>query len=219
MRIALVGGTGALGTGLAARWSEKHEVLLGSRSYDRAKAASDKVKSTMAELKIKASVDPYENYHAIAKAEVVVLCLAYEQAMAAVRQLVAGFSNQVVISPLSPMMPINDLFQYIRPREGSAAMQLRQLLPGQTELVSAFQGLPASKLLDVRRTINFDVPVFTDSGSARKKTFDLIRDIKYLRPLNGGPLELAHLGEMMGPLWRSIASLNKMRDPSFKFLE
>jgi len=219
MRIALVGGTGALGTGLAARWGEKHEVLLGSRSLDRAKAASDKVRSIMADLNIKANVAPYENYHAIDRAEVVVLCIAYEQAMAAVRQLIAGFKNQVVISPLSPMMPINEVFQYIRPREGSAAMQLCQALPKETEVVSAFQGLPASKLLDVRRSINFDVPVFTDSGSARKKTFDLIRDIKYLRPLYGGPLELAHLGEMMGPLWRSIASLNKMRDPSFKFME
>ncbi len=219
MRIALVGGTGALGTGLAARWGEKHDVLLGSRSYDRAKMASDKVRSMMADQNIKVNVEPQENYHALVKSEVVVLCIAYEQALATVRQLMAGFKDQVVISPLSPMMPTNDAFQYVRPVEGSAAMQLRRLLPRDVELVSAFQGLPASKLLDVRRTINFDVPVFTDSGAARKKAFDLIRDIKYLRPLNGGPLELAHLGEMMGPLWRSIGSLNKMKDPSFKFLE
>jgi predicted dinucleotide-binding enzyme len=117
------------------------------------------------------------------------------------------------------MMGSEGGFDYVAPKEGSAAMQLVNILPEEVDVVSCLQGLPASKLLDVRRSLNFDVPVFADSGSARKKAFELIRDIRNLRPLDGGPLRLAHIGEMMGILWRNLGALNNMKDPSFKFLE
>lgn len=218
MRIALMGGTGSLGMGLAARWADHHEILLGSRSYDRARDACEKVRSMLGE-KSAGNIEPLENYHAVRKAEVVVVCIDYEHAISAVRDLIAGFRDQMVISPLTPMGGSAGNLGYVRPREGSAAEQLGGILPQGTEVVSCFQGLPASKLLDLNRSLSFDVPVFTDSGSARKKVFDLIRDIKFLRPLYGGPLSLAYLGEMMGPLWRNLGSLNKMRDPSLKFSE
>ena len=124
-----------------------------------------------------------------------------------------------MISPLTPMFGSEGNYQYLRPKEGSAAQQLAAMLPEKVHVVSCFQGLPASKLLDAKRSLNFDVPVFTDSGSARKKAFDLIRDVKHLKPLYGGTLDLAYMGEMMGILWRNLAVLNKLRDPSYKFLE
>lgn len=219
MKIALMGGTGSLGMGLAVRWAESNEILIGSRSYDRARDACDRIRSMVTDPRAKLNIDPYENYRAIDRAEVVVPCIGYEQARSAIRDLMAGFNDQIVITPLAPMIGSEGRFEYIRPKEGSAAMQLLNMLPDRTKIVSCFQGLPASKLLDVKRTLNFDVPVFTDSGSARKKVFDLIRDIKFLKPLYGGPLDLAYLGEMMGPLWRNLGALNKMKDPSFKFIE
>jgi len=218
LRIALMSGTGSFGMGLAARWADHHEILLGSRSYDRARDACERVRSMLGGSS-GMKIDPMENYHAIKGSEAVVICIEYEHALPAVRDLLGGFKNQIVISPLSPMGGSPGGLGYVRPREGSAAEQLSALLPEGAEVVSCFQGVPASKLLDLGRSLNFDVPIFTDSGSARKKVFDLVRDIKFLRPLCGGPLSLAYLGEMIGPLWRNIASLNKMRDPSLKFIE
>lgn len=171
------------------------------------------------DAKARSNVSPRENYHAIEESEIVVLCIGYEQAMGVIRQLIGGFRKQLVISPLSPMMQSADRFAYIRPKEGSAAAQLAGLLPSGVDVVSAFQSIPASKLLDVNRALNFDVPVFADSASARKKVFDLIRDIRYLKPLWGGDLDLAYLGEMMAPLRRNVAALNKLKDPSYKFVE
>ena len=219
MKIALMGGTGPFGMGLAARWADSHDILLGSRSHDKARYACLKVKEMITDPKARARVDPYENYHAIEKSDVVVVCIDYEHAITTVRELIGGFGDQLVISPLAPMMGSEGGFDYVAPKEGSAAMQLVNILPEEVDVVSCLQGLPASKLLDVRRSLNFDVPVFADSGSARKKAFELIRDIRNLRPLDGGPLRLAHIGEMMGILWRNLGALNNMKDPSFKFLE
>jgi NADPH-dependent F420 reductase len=219
MKIALIGGTGAMGTGLAARWAGPHQVMIGSRDYERAKTACDEIRDIIPDPKAKTNVDPFENYHAIQKSEVVIPCIGYEHAIPTMRDLIAGFKDQILISPLTPMMGSEGNFQYIRPKQGSAAMQLASILPEKVSVVSCFQGLPASKLADVNRTINFDIPVFTDSSGARKKVFDLIRDIRYLKPLYGGPLELAYLGEMMGVLWRNLGYLNRLRDPSFKFPE
>jgi len=219
MRIALIGGTGAMGTGLAARWAQSHEVMIGSRDYDRAKAACDRIRDLISDSNARSNVDPYENFHAIKKAEVVIPCIDYEHAVPTVRDMVAGFKDQVLISPLTPMMGSEGSYHYIRPKQGSAAMQLASIMPEKVAVVSCFQGLPASKLADVNRTINYDIPVFTDSGSARKKTFELIRDIRYLKPLYGGPLDFAYIGEMMGVLWRNLGFLNRLKDPSFKFPE
>ncbi len=219
MKIALMGGTGPFGMGLAARWADSHDILLGSRSQDKARSACQKVREMIADPKAKNRVDPYENYHAIERSDVVVPCIDYEYAITTVRELIGGFEDQLVISPLAPMMGSEGGFDYIVPKEGSAALQLVNILPEKVEVVSCLQGVPASKLLDVGRSLNFDVPVFADSGSARKKAFELVRDIRNLKPLYGGPLRLAHIGEMMGILWRNLGALNKMKDPSFKFLE
>ena len=219
MKIALIGGTGALGTGLATRWAQSHEIYIGSRDYDRARLACDIIRDIITDPRVKTNVDPFENFHAIQKAEVVVPCIGYEHAIPTIRELIAGFRKQIILSPLTPMMGSEGNFHYIRPQEGSAAMQLVSILPEKVSIVSCFQGLPASKLADINRSINFDIPVFTDSGSARKKAFDLIRDIRYLKPLYGEPLEFAYLGEMMGVLWRNLGYNNKLRDPSYKFPE
>ena len=219
LRIALVGGTGPFGVGLAVRWADLHEILIGSRNRERATSACKRIGEMLPDRRAMDNLQARENYHAIEESEVVVPCIAYEYAIPTLRELIGGFDDQIVISPLTPMMGSEGSYQYLRPQEGSAAQQLAAILPKRVQVASCFQGLPASKLLNTRRSLNFDVPVFADSGSARKQTFDLIRDIKHLKPLHGGPLESAYLGEMMGVLWSNLAALNKLRDPSYTFLE
>ena len=219
MDVALLGGTGRYGMGLAARWAGAHRVYIGSRTYEKAKAACQRVGSMLGRGPETSSPLPRENYDALKEAEIVVICIPYEQAISTVRTLIGGFEDQIVISPLSPLVRAGDLYTYLTPREGSAAMQLYQMLPEGVEVVSALQNVPASKLLDLERPLAYDVPVFADSGSARKKVFELIREIKFLRPVYGGPLELSALGEMLGALWRNVGKLNKMDDPSLKFVE
>lgn len=212
-------GTESLGIGLALRWGDNHEVILGDRSYDRAKEACDRVRSSLADLNMKADVDPDENYGAIEGSDVVVICSPYEAAIGSVEDLRAAFSKQIIISPLSPKASVDGETGYIRPREGSASLQLKNILPQDVDVVSCFQGMPISKLMDLRKRLTFDVPVFADSKSARSKVFKLIRDIRFLRPLVGGCLENSYLGEMMGPLRMNIGELNQMDGPGFKFPE
>ena len=217
--MALLGGTGRLGMGLAARWAENHRVYIGSRNRQRAKFACQQVASLLRRERDTVSLVPRENYDALQEADVVVICIPYEQVLSTVRSLIAGFEDQIVISPMSPIVESRNLFNYLRPSEGSAAMQLYNILPETVKLVSALHNLPASKLLDIGTPLQYDIPIFTDSGSAKKKVSDLIRDIRFLRPVYGGPLEFSALGEMLAALWRNVGRLNKMDDPSVKFLE
>ena len=209
MKIALVGGTGDIGTGFAVRWGQKHEIIIGSRNVDKAKESAAAVLQL---LETVGNVQGTDNASAVAAADVVVLCVPYEHLASVTTGLLDSYRSQIVISPVVPMIYNGKFFQYQPPAEGSAALQARMLLPKGVRVVSAFHTICAAALQDIKRVMKADVFVCGDDAEAMEIAVELAGEIKSLRPLNAGPLAVSSMVESLTPFLLNVARKNKIKD-------
>src|SRR5512139_1401303 len=110
MKIALVGGTGDIGTGFAVRWRQKHEIIIGSRNEDKARESAAAIMQMEA-----ANVRGMDNAGAVAEADVVVLCVPFEHLTSVTGDLRDFYQSQIVISPVVPMIYNGRFFQFNPP--------------------------------------------------------------------------------------------------------
>ncbi len=209
MKIALVGGTGDIGTGFAVRWGQKHEIIIGSRNVDKAKESAAAVLQL---LETVGNVQGTDNASAVSTADVVVLCVPYEHLASVTTGLLDSYRSQIVISPVVPMIYNGKFFQYQPPAEGSAALQARMLLPKSVRVVSAFHTICAAALQDIKRVMKADVFVCGDDAEAMEIAVGLAGEIKSLRPLNAGPLAVSSMVESLTPFLLNVARKNKIKD-------
>jgi hypothetical protein len=196
MKIALVGGTGDIGTGFAVRWGQKHEIIIGSRNVDKARESAAAVLLLLGEV---GNVQGTDNASAIATADVVVLCVPYEHLASVTAGLSEAYKSQLVI-------------QYLPPIEGSAALQARSLLPKGVRVVSAFHTICAAALQDIDRVMKADAFICGDDAEDIDITAQLAGEIKSLRPLNAGPLAVSSMVESLTPFLLNVARKNKIKD-------
>ena len=215
MKIALVGGTGDIGTGFAVRWAANHEIIIGSRKADKAKESAAQV---MKMLEGKGNVRGEDNGSAIASADVVVLCVPYEHLVSVTSDLKASYQNQLVVSPVVPMSYNGKHFEFVPPKEGSAALQARSLLPAGMRIVSAFHTICAAALQDKDNELKADVLICGDDAEAIAIVSGLASEIKNLRPLNAGPLAVSAMVESLTPLILNVARRNKIKDAGIKIV-
>ena len=209
MKIALVGGTGDIGTGFAVRWGQKHEIIIGSRNVDKARESAAAVLQL---LETVGNVQGTDNASAVAAADVVVLCVPYEHLAFVTTGLLDSYKSQLVISPVVPMIYNGKFFQYQPPAEGSAALQARMLLPKSVRVVSAFHTICAAALQDIKRVMKADVFVCGDDAEAMEIAVGLAGEIKSLRPLNAGPLAVSSMVESLTPFLLNVARKNKIKN-------
>jgi NADPH-dependent F420 reductase len=209
MKIALVGGTGDIGTGFAVRWGQKHEIIIGSRNVDKARESAAAVLQL---LGAGGNVQGTDNASAIAGADVVVLCVPYEYLASVTAALSESYKSQLVISPVVPMTYNGKFFQYHPPAEGSAALQARMLLPKGVRVISAFHTICAAALQDIERVMKADAFICGDDAEAIKIAVELAGEIKSLRPLNAGPLAVSSMVESLTPFLLNVARKNKIKD-------
>ena len=209
MKIALVGGTGDIGTGFAVRWGQKHEIIIGSRNVDKARESAAAVLHLLDAV---GNVQGTDNASAVAAADVVVLCVPYEHLTFVTTGLIDSYKSQVVISPVVPMIYNGKFFQYQPPAEGSAALQARMLLPKGVRVVSAFHTICAAALQDVKRVMKADAFICGDDAEAMEITVELAGEIKSLRPLSAGPLAVSSMVESLTPFLLNVARKNKIKN-------
>jgi NADPH-dependent F420 reductase len=209
MKIALVGGTGDIGMGFAMRWGQKHEIIIGSRSAEKAKESATLFKE---QLGAAGNIQGNDNASAIASADAVVLCVPYEHLAYVTSGLRGSYNSQLVISPVVPMTYNGKFFQYQPPSEGSAAMQARSLLPPDVKVVSAFHTICAAALQDIDRVMKADVFICGDDAQSVEITAQLAEEIKSLRPLIAGPLAASSMTESLTPFLLNVARKNKIKD-------
>jgi 8-hydroxy-5-deazaflavin:NADPH oxidoreductase len=215
MKIALVGGTGDIGTGFAVRWAANHEIIIGSRKADKAKeSAADAMKM----LEGKGNVRGEDNGSAIAAADVVVLCVPYEHLVSVTSDLKAFYESQLVVSPVVPMSYNGKHFEFVPPKDGSAALQARSLLPAGMRVVSAFHTICAAALQDKDHELKADVLICGDDAEAIALVSGLASEIKNLRPLNAGPLAVSGMVESLTPMILNVARRNKIKDAGIKIV-
>lgn len=210
VRVAIIGGTGALGIGLAKRLSRTHAVLVGSRDAEKAKSAAAKVRGVT-----RRDVWGGVNLDAASKCDVAVVTIPYDSIGTILPPIANALAGKLAVSAVVPMVRRGKDFVYGL-EKGSAAEEAAALLPN-SEIAAAFHTLPARPLASESR-IAGDVPVATDSDGAYARVGSLIAGTG-LRPLRFGPLSSSRMLESLTPTLLNIALLNGMKNLTLKFAD
>ncbi len=218
MKIAILGGTGSIGEGFALRWAAKHDIMICSREVDRAvKAAQEYTGALLNKGLLCCGIAGCTNETGIKDVDVVVLSVPYQGVVPLLKNLKPCFKDQIVISLVVPMKK-NKLFEYTPPKQGSAALEIRDILPQSVKVVSAYHNVSAKKLANLESSLDYDVVVCGDDDGAKRTVMGLTREIKSLRPLDGGGLASSYMIESLTPFLINLAIRNGLSDIGVKFV-
>jgi hypothetical protein len=218
MKIAILGGTGSIGEGFALRWAEKHEILVCSREIERAvNVASDYTHILSNKGILCCGIKGCGNEDAIKDADVVVLSVPYQGVVSLLEKLSPLFNAQIVISLVVPMKK-NKWFEFTPPKQGSAALEIQEILPKSVKVISSYHNVSARKLAKLELNLDYDVVVCGDDDNAKKTVMELTHEIKNLRPLDGGGLASSYMIESLTPFLINLAIRNGLSDLGVKFV-
>lgn len=180
--IAVLGGTGALGSALAKRWAKvEYRVIIASRTRDRALTAAAALKAELPNAKIEGdALAP-----AAAQADIVVLAVPYaahRETLEAVRSVLAG---KLLVDTTVPLRPPK-VGTVQLPPAGGAAVEAQQIVGSGVRVVSAFHNVAAAKLA-AGGAVGCDVLVSGDDPAARDEVIDLVAAIG-IKGWHAGPL-------------------------------
>jgi len=186
-RIAILGGTGALGTGLVRRWTQAgHAVIIGSRTLEKAEAALAELKQVMAEWgATKLDVAAMENLDAARAADIVVLTVPFAHQKSTLEHVRPALEGKILVDVTVPLMPPK-VGTVQLPPEGSAGMAAQQLLGDGVKVVSAFQNVAAHHLQE-GHGIECDVLVCGNDKDARAEVIGLVEACG-MRGFHAGPI-------------------------------
>jgi NADPH-dependent F420 reductase len=197
--IAILGGTGPEGFGLALRWAQAGEtVIIGSRDAKRAQDAAEKIKQKVARAKISGE----ENLAACAAADLLVLTIPFEGHAALLKQLKPAIRpGSIVIDTTVPLAASvgGRASRTLGIWQGSAAQETAELVPKGIPVVAAFQNL-GSELLNADGPVDCDVIVCSDDPAASQTVRHLAAKIPGVRAIDGGKLENARILEQITAL-------------------
>jgi len=216
-KIAILGGTGAEGSGLAYRLGKAGEhVLIGSRDPARAAATAKQLRETLGGG---APIEGMENSAAAAACDVAILTVPFSGIAALLKQLKGTWkTGTVVIDATVPLAASvgGAATRMLGVWEGSAAEQTRELLPAGVSLAAAFQNLSA-ELLASHASVDCDVLVCGDDEQAKQTAIELIGKIEGARALNGGRLENARIVESLTALLIGLNMRYKVHTAGVRF--
>jgi NADPH-dependent F420 reductase len=209
-KLAIIGGTGDLGMGLAVRLSKHYEVLIGSREEAKAQKSAEQVRVISG-----GSVLGCTNDDAAGACDVGILAIPDLPTTEMLRDLAPSLRGKLVISPIVPMKFQDGVFSYTL-REGSAAEKVASAI--EARVASALHTIPAEKLLKHDQALELDVLVAADSRETFMEAAELISKIERLRPLHAGPLGVSRMVESMTPLLLNVGRFSKIRSPSIRIV-
>lgn len=206
-RIAVIGGTGPQGKGLAYRFARHgHEVVLGSRAAEKAESVAGEIRERLAADAREGTVSGAVNADAAQGADVVLLAVPYDGHDELVATL--PLAGKVVISCVNPLafdkrgpygLPVDG-------GEGSAAESAQRIAP-EARVVGAFHHVAAASLWSDEEYLDHDdVLVCADDAEARELVMELARTVTGKVGVNAGKLRLAR---QLEPLTAVLISINK----------
>ncbi|MFC4248378.1 NADPH-dependent F420 reductase [Natribaculum luteum] len=210
MRIALLGGTGDIGEGLALRLARDttHEVVVGSRTAEKAASAVEEYADRLGD-DLTAELSSAENDDAAVDADVVAVCVPPYHVSDTVESVAGRVDDDaVLVSPAVGISRDDEGFHYNRPPHGSVAEVAAEAAPDAVPVVGAFQNLAAGALADLEHDLGFDVIVTGDDADAKATVTALVEEIDGLRALDGGALANSAEVEAMTPLLINLAVEN-----------
>jgi 8-hydroxy-5-deazaflavin:NADPH oxidoreductase len=207
--IPIVGGTGALGFGLALRLAAaEQEVVIGSRDAGRAEEAAARIRERVSN----ALVAGMENAAAAALGEVVLLTVPFRAQSENLTNLKGTLrEGQILVDATVPLAAAvsGKATRLLGVPQGSAAEQAQEMVPDGVTVISALHTVDASTLSDLAKKLDQDVLICGDRKDPKRKVAELIDLIPGLRPVNAGALETARFVEALTPLLISVNIRNK----------
>jgi hypothetical protein len=198
--IAVLGGTGPEGFGLALRWARAGEtVIIGSRDASRAREAAAKIKAAVGS---DAKVTGDENISACAGADLLVLTIPFEGQAALLKQIKPSISRgSIVVDATVPLAASigGRATRTLGVWQGSAAQQTAELMPDGVSVVAAFHNTSA-EVLNSDARVDCDVIVCSDDADAAAIVRRLAAKIPGVRAIDGGKLENARILEQITAL-------------------
>ncbi len=197
--IAILGGTGDQGLGLALRFCRSgRRVVIGSRKTERALAAAEEVRKQVSG----ADVEGLGNEAAAAAAQIVILSVPFEHTASTVKGIRESLrEGQIVVSMTVPLATAvgDGAVRTVGIWQGSAAELVQSLVPEGVEVVSAFQNVSSHRLQRLEEPVECDV-VVSGPKAARQQVMALVPLVEGLRALDGGPLSNARIVEELTAL-------------------
>jgi hypothetical protein len=211
MRIALCGGTGNIGEGLALRWAyhTDHEVLVGSRDPERARGKAEEYETELSSRGVDCTVRGFDNAMAADRADVVVLAVPAYHLVDTVEAVADRLDDDdVLVTPAVGMKRDDDGLHYNPPSAGSVSALAADAAPEDVPVVGAFHNLAAGRLANLDADLDWDVLVFGDDEDAKDIVSMLTGEIAGLRALDVGGLGNAGEVEALTPLLINVATNN-----------
>jgi NADPH-dependent F420 reductase len=202
--IPIIGGTGALGAGLATRWAQAGvPVVLGSRSAERADEAAAKIRAAVPG----ADVTGLENGEAAQQGEIVFLTVPFRAQSENLNNLREALRpGQILVDCTVPLAAAvsGKATRSLGVWQGSAAQQAQEMVPEGVTVVAALHTVGAPTLADTGAELGEDVLVCGDRKADKARVARLIELIPGLRPVNAGALEMARIVEQLTPMLISV---------------
>ena len=216
-KIAILGGTGAEGSGLAFRMAKAGEhVLIGSREAARAQETARLLRERIGGS---AQIEGMDNSSAAAACEIAILTVPFSGVVAPLKQLKGAWKpGTIVIDTTVPLAATvgGAATRVLGVWQGSAAEQTKELLPAGVSLAAAFQNLGADVLAG-DAPVDCDVLVCSDDEKAKQVASELVGKIPGARALNGGKLENARIVESLTALLIGLNMRYKVHGAGIRF--
>jgi NADPH-dependent F420 reductase len=219
MTVAIVGGTGDEGFGLALRLARSGErVVIGSRSEERGAEAAARAGETLGS---DARIEGTENAESVAGADIVFVTVPYAGQADIYRSLKEHWRADTIVcdatTPLATAVGGRPT-QVIRPWHGSAAEQARALLPEAVRLVAGFHTVGAEALTELEHPVVGDVLLCGKDPEAKAAVGALIDRIPDLRWVDCGPLPMARILEPLTALMISVNRRYGIKDSGIRMV-
>ncbi|MBI4641963.1 MAG: NADPH-dependent F420 reductase [Candidatus Tectomicrobia bacterium] len=211
MKIAIIGGTGEQGPGLAMRWAlAGEEIIIGSRQLEKAQRVAEEVKEQVPH----GNVRGLENPNAAREGEVVVMTVPYSAHLSTLGTIRDGVKGKIFIDVSVPLDSENPRRMKMPP-QGSAAEEAQDFFGEETKVVAAFQNVSSHLLKDLHAQIECDILICGNDRSAKMQVLELIKKIG-LRGYDVGMAESARVVEGITSLLIGLNIRHKIRIAGIK---
>jgi hypothetical protein len=202
--IPIIGGTGALGAGLALRWARAGvPVVIGSRSAERAEEAAARIRDAVPGAEAEGLV----NEEAAKRGEIVFLTVPFRAQSENLNNLRTALSpGQILVDCTVPLAAAvsGKATRSLGVWQGSAAQQAQEMVPEGVTVIAALHTASAPALGDLGHELDEDIPICGDRKADKARVARLIEKIDGLRAVNAGALEMARIVEQLTPMLISV---------------
>ena len=213
LKIAIIGGTGDQGLGLALRFAQSGEqVLVGSRDIKKAENAVILIKN-MLNKKDLPNVSAMTNEEATTNADIIILTVPLQAQMITLKSIKDHIKGKIFVDATVPLEGCigGKPTRFVDLWEGSAAERSSAFLGKEARVVSAFSNISAASLTNIKHSVECDCLISGDDPEANKPVMELAEKIPGVRAIECGPLENARIVEKITPLLINLNIRNRIK--------